>query len=613
MSDPTVQIESPWDVRRRADAMSRLPDGASWTDYRATFRTLDGSDPVDSVAAELRDWLANHRRLNVSVEDGSVHDDGERRFEISYVNRGDSRDVKALLTEASEQGVWSTTVRATASGSVGLEVRNSEGRFVAVPNLTRALLQRLDLGDAGHALAAHPAVWGVDEVDELVELLVEPARSSAVFVAALGDEQALVEPFTANAREWFKQTYGLAQPILLTADAMRETAYRLGAHAVMPWSIRTFLPQLKLGDSLDARRHRYLMAATLNARRPQAVAQLLGGIARSQTNGRPLPFELRDSESAFARDANRRLADQVRSKAARRPEIVVPPPTPPAPPTKTSEQELAPVTSEADRLLALVGQYLGLTQVTEESLEGALASLTEPAVDEGVSALEERLDSLQDKVESQARDIDLLEDLLEEEQLETGIVDEETSKLRSEVQWLRSQLREVGQYDLAAQQAEPEPAPADMGVLVDRLPQDIVFTGDRKAVEDVVERDPGSCVAVAWDAVLAMADFLRAVSEGRIEGNFHRYVTETPSGFRTFAPAKSAENETGTTQRQFGSERIFPVPDDVVEGGRVMMNAHIRLGRIGRASPRMHYYYDSGSARIFIGYIGLHLTNTQTN
>lgn len=43
------------------------------------------------------------------------------------------------------------------------------------------------------------------------------------------------------------------------------------------------------------------------------------------------------------------------------------------------------------------------------------------------------------------------------------------------------------------------------------------------------------------------------------------------------------------------------------------MKAHFKLARIGMVSPRM-YVFDGHPAdpRVFIGYIGPHLTNTQT-
>jgi len=44
------------------------------------------------------------------------------------------------------------------------------------------------------------------------------------------------------------------------------------------------------------------------------------------------------------------------------------------------------------------------------------------------------------------------------------------------------------------------------------------------------------------------------------------------------------------------------------------MTAHFKLGRIGMVSPRLYFFDDyTKTGKVYIGYIGPHLTNTQTN
>jgi hypothetical protein len=64
----------------------------------------------------------------------------------------------------------------------------------------------------------------------------------------------------------------------------------------------------------------------------------------------------------------------------------------------------------------------------------------------------------------------------------------------------------------------------------------------------------------------------------------------------------------------FGDERQLPVPTSVDPSGTATMKAHFKLGRIGMVSPRM-YVLDrfSEDGCVYVGYIGAHLTNTQTN
>ena len=66
--------------------------------------------------------------------------------------------------------------------------------------------------------------------------------------------------------------------------------------------------------------------------------------------------------------------------------------------------------------------------------------------------------------------------------------------------------------------------------------------------------------------------------------------------------------------RRFGDERVFPVPTTVSPDGLAVMAAHFKLGRLGRIDPRLHYLDDSaGTGKVYVGYIGEHLTNTHTN
>lgn len=65
---------------------------------------------------------------------------------------------------------------------------------------------------------------------------------------------------------------------------------------------------------------------------------------------------------------------------------------------------------------------------------------------------------------------------------------------------------------------------------------------------------------------------------------------------------------------QYGADRIFPVPTSVDPSGTAMMTAHFKLAVIGRFTPRL-YYLDRvrQDGKVYIGYIGRHLRNTQTN
>ncbi len=65
---------------------------------------------------------------------------------------------------------------------------------------------------------------------------------------------------------------------------------------------------------------------------------------------------------------------------------------------------------------------------------------------------------------------------------------------------------------------------------------------------------------------------------------------------------------------RWGEEREFPVPSDVSPDGRIQMVAHFKVAQNDTFAPRMHYYDDTkGTGKIYIGYIGRHLTNRGTS
>jgi hypothetical protein len=111
---------------------------------------------------------------------------------------------------------------------------------------------------------------------------------------------------------------------------------------------------------------------------------------------------------------------------------------------------------------------------------------------------------------------------------------------------------------------------------------------------------------------LALADYVRARTDGVCEKGVGYYLAHTPHGYRTVPPGKHG-GETGETMRRYGDQRVLPVPIVVDPSGQAVMKAHFKLAKIGKVSPRMYYLDNYGrSGRIYVGYIGPHLTNTQT-
>ncbi|WP_051732850.1 hypothetical protein [Kitasatospora phosalacinea] len=160
--------------------------------------------------------------------------------------------------------------------------------------------------------------------------------------------------------------------------------------------------------------------------------------------------------------------------------------------------------------------------------------------------------------------------------------------------------------------------PVSFGELVDRFGEFplLEFTGDSKetlALDGQSEAD--GWARLTWDGLTALQEYAAAAVRGEAGGDFKQWCEHTPPGCHRFPPRKAVRGESRTvaSHGKWKRQRMLPVPAAVDASCRAFMGAHLRIGGGGTA-PRVHYLDDcSGSGRIYVGYIGLHLTNTRTN
>lgn len=206
------------------------------------------------------------------------------------------------------------------------------------------------------------------------------------------------------------------------------------------------------------------------------------------------------------------------------------------------------------------------------------------------------------------------------QQLDLAVAEEARQQLADEIRFLRRelvQLTPATAWD-AVPDAPTTKYPLDFSEYFAMLEAQtnplMTFTGNQdKALELDTLDDLMQFARNSWEFTLVLSDYLSAKSGG-FSGGVDDYIRHTPPGFRTVGPKKHARGETAATMQQFGHQRCFPVPNHIDPGGSLHMEAHFRLGRAGMASPRL-YYYDASQTdgHVYVGYIGVHLDNTQTN
>ena len=148
----------------------------------------------------------------------------------------------------------------------------------------------------------------------------------------------------------------------------------------------------------------------------------------------------------------------------------------------------------------------------------------------------------------------------------------------------------------------------------------VVLSDPDGMMEDILKLDAlasSRYAAEFWNYVLVLRDYMRAREAGDFAGgNVHDYLANPPEGYRTCSAArhKSNESETVKGNEKMRRERTRPVPREVDPSGEIEMWAHFAPTHCDQNAPRMYYYADTNTTgKVYIGYIGRHLTNTRTN
>lgn len=189
----------------------------------------------------------------------------------------------------------------------------------------------------------------------------------------------------------------------------------------------------------------------------------------------------------------------------------------------------------------------------------------------------------------------------------------------------------VADRDYEEKQAEDrlDEPPASMSALYLRMVDESLETVDRYVVFSdpdamldnmlsIESYDPlGRYAAAFWEYILVLRDYMRAREAGDFkDGDVHKYLAESRGQYRTCSQQRHRPDESETTKSNPDrrKERTFPVPKSVDPSGRVFMRAHFAPTHRDHNAPRMHYYADTRNThKVYIGYIGPHLTNTKTN
>lgn len=120
----------------------------------------------------------------------------------------------------------------------------------------------------------------------------------------------------------------------------------------------------------------------------------------------------------------------------------------------------------------------------------------------------------------------------------------------------------------------------------------------------------------AWEALMALNEYVQAKHDGAADGNFYTYCSNSPPGWLALPASKVALHESQSTLQNPDMQqmRTFAVPESVDASGYLLMEAHIKVAKAGTDVPRLHFYDDTNGTtkKILVGYLGPHLPTSSS-
>jgi hypothetical protein len=609
--------------------------------YRAIVRLDEAEDAVSVAESQLVSWFREKKSqgtLSAADWEGEgVHELGPNST-LAVVYDPDRQDGSRRrlyrLSEANNSGLFTVSVAALVVPQakafrqtlvVDVEL-NTDDTYEAIyrvdpPRLIRSILETHRATDGATLLTGEPMVVRRHEAHVVLSAILDPDRTASVIVAPLPWSDG-EEMWRDAVRSLTRQSVGVAATFILDDEAAEQVSAGLpDSHGVHRGVIRTFAPHVDLESQEDGLRHPklhpFFLTKHLTGRNvSRALTKLHARSTRQRFIERELPGDVRRGLDILARAeaAARRTRDVDRRVQATLPQ------TPPV--------ELEPETPEVQvrptLLQRLVSRWLGPRQtVTDETLSELDLLLNRQSA-EALQWEEDwnKVAELNERLESELRE---LRSRLDDFALDLAVAEEIQRNKEREASVLRQRLLEQGKPELTYVEPEAEAwnPPDDIMSLIDRITSGeqphlafsrVVFTGNIDEALEVEARDQASrYVHALWDYIHVLYDYAEGCAEGRISSGVHLYLKSDHIAGHKCHPDRHAPKESQSTMNQWGHERIRPVPTEIDPSGKVLMEAHFKPTRRDTFAPRMHYYDDTnGSGRVFIGYIGRHLTTKDT-
>ena len=615
--------------------------------YRSILQRDDREDAIRIANEQFRSWLVEMvRDSRKSVETADWDGAGTYQLgpdsRLTVIEQGGGGLMRLLLeyVETNENGRWTTRLYATSAPSsrrlkqvlwFESEGERRDGSPVqpATPRVVRRTLQAVDAFDGPVPVLSEPRTVRLDDVDELISFIEDEHRALSVVVAAPVPGVATAK-WAQAIGSLTRDALGCASFFVLEPAAADTLNARLGStHAVPTGAVRTFVPRVDVGDWADARRHRILTANTMseglkpNLKFTERLIRAVATTPRLNLLDAALPAELTRTVRVLQRERIKPepigLDEIVQEQSAEVvAEDVVETPIP---------EEIRP--AWLDKLKALVGRIVGRDTIDDAALQAIADKFEQQAAVAVASAKNaENLQAERERLEDQ---VGHLRRQLEAEQLERALAEDSRraaeKKTRSLERW---RAQRTDQFTYVDEPVMPwETDPLSVAEIVERLTDEVKFGDILKYieltdVEKAIDRadqidaaDPsGTYASSFWEYVLVLRDYMIESVEHGFSGNLHMYLNSSEVVGRKCPTQRHKAGESDTVQNnaRMRRERTFSVPVEFEPSGEIFMATHFAPTHRDQNAPRMYYAVDIGKTKkAYIGYIGVHLTNTKTN
>ncbi|MFF9025892.1 hypothetical protein [Streptomyces eurythermus] len=544
--------------------------------YRMVVSTAQDYVTTSAEAdRQLHRWLGEIKNLDTSALDKGRNEIAEGvtlDHDAAAGRHGSYSRWRLRETRPKNQGTWQSTLVVRSDNGeadrrtwVQVDIEHHPAspslppKRANTPGIARLLLDALPAQDGLADVTTEPKFIEPDDVEEVIEELCDQDRRLPIVVASVpyGQDpevwtQKVVEPA-------YRHLTGLAVMYVLRPDAQTLFNTTLDYHPVFGGGIRTYLPGVDPAWQPDAQRHLVMSRTTIEAN-PRRAAAILAALPQRLALRLPLPAPL----------------------------------------------DTLPVQRTRPRPAA---HGSGLDELRAEN-ETLTKMLTEAEQRENANA-----DVLRDlRQQLQIAEVQEFDQAAENQDLYAKLKHAER-----QVRALQIRLERAGQYDLAHAPVDaPTDVPTSFAQILERMGEftNLRFTGDKRRTRELDAQSIGNWVEVAWDALCALDDYAAASAAGTAGGDFRYWCANLPDDCEHPFPAgkvKMKESKTVGNRDDWRRERTFPVPESVDPSKKLFMEAHLRIGGGNMVSPRL-YFYDTGASTglVYVGYLGPHLTNTQT-